>query len=62
MDDITAISSCFESKNLTTFIRKQLLLESNDSLDKSIISNGERVKDSNCAKYLGVKIDNNVTF
>ena len=49
-------------KTLTPFTKKQLPLESNHSLDKSIISNGERVKYSNCAKYLGVKLESKVKF
>ena len=58
------ISSWPESNKLTRNIKKTqlLLLGPNNSSDKKLIWNGEEVKESKCVKYLGVKIDNKLTF
>ena len=61
--DLKLISSWLASNKLTPNIKKQLLLLGPNNLsDKKLIWNGEEVEESKCVKYLGVKIDNKLTF
>ena len=62
--DLKLISSWLASNKLTPNIKKTqlLLLGPNNSSDKKLIWNGEEVEESKCVKYLGVKIDNKLTF
>ena len=62
--DLKLISSWLESNKLTPNINKTqlLLLGPNILSDKKLIWNGEEVEESKCVRYLGVKIDNKLTF
>ena len=62
-NDLKLISSWLESNKLTANIKKQLLLlRPNNLSDRKITWKREEVEESKCVKYLGVKIDNNLTF
>ena len=54
----------YRVKNWHQIVKKTqlLLLGPNKLSDKKVICNGEEVEESKCVKYVGVKIDNKLTF